>query len=129
EAGDGQSPSVSLSGGTKVGEKGHMLLGFEFQKTNAIRDCAAARDWCAESRGMFTNSQSSLIEANYGSPIIAIEGFEDMPARFQMANLRYNQFSSNGVIWEGYSDNRIDRPAPTTGFRLTQDGMDIEEFP
>src|SRR5690606_4604540 len=57
------------------------------------------------------------------------QGFEGQPARFQMANLRFNQFSSNGVIWEGYSDNRIDRPEPTTGYRFTQDGLGIEEFP
>src|SRR5690606_19701200 len=113
---------ISISGGTRVGEKGHALLSFEWQDQEAIRNCAEARSWCAESRDMFTNSQSSLIEANYASPIIPIEGFEGLPARFQMADVRFNQFSSNGVIWEGYSDNRIDRPAPTTGFRFTADG-------
>jgi outer membrane receptor protein involved in Fe transport len=128
EAGDGASPQISISGGTRLGSRGHALVGVEWQDQKAIRNCADARAWCAESRAMFTNSQSSLIEANYDSPVISIEGFEGLPARFQMADVRYNQFSPSGVLWEGYSDNRIDRPAPTTGYRFTSDGRDIEEF-
>jgi iron complex outermembrane receptor protein len=128
EAGDGGSPHASISGGMRIGEKGHGLLSFEWQNQTAIRDCAAARSWCAESRTMFTNSQSSLIESNYDQPIEPLLGFEGQPARFQMADMRFNQFSSNGVIYEGHSSLDPAVPVPSVGLRFTPDGTGIEEF-
>src|SRR5690606_6076281 len=56
EAGDGNAPHVSVSGGRSFfGGRGHGLFGAEWEKQSAIRDCAAARSWCAESRYLFTN--------------------------------------------------------------------------
>jgi outer membrane receptor protein involved in Fe transport len=129
EAGDGSSPHISGSYGTPLfGGRGHVLLGAEWQDTAPIRDCAAARDWCRESRTLFTNSASTLIEANYTSPIIPLPGYEGLPARFQMPNFRLNQFSPNGVIYENNTSLDTSAPPPTAGIRFTADGRDIEEF-
>jgi outer membrane receptor protein involved in Fe transport len=98
EAGDGASPTFSLSGGLPLfGGKGHLLLSAEWQKTAAIRDCADARDWCNDSRALFTNSsgtQSDLTAANQ-----ALVGYEGMPARFETANMRYEQRYSEGALY------------------------------
>src|SRR5690606_17176442 len=60
ETGDGGSPHVSISGGTSFFDgRAHGLFGVEWQDQSAIRDCAAARDWCRDSRFMFANSAGS----------------------------------------------------------------------
>src|SRR5690606_11094655 len=60
EPGDGSSPHVSISAGTPLfGGRGHILVGSEWQKTDAIQSCARARNWCNDSRTLFTNSSSS----------------------------------------------------------------------
>jgi outer membrane receptor protein involved in Fe transport len=120
EAGDGGSPHVSLSGGMPLfGGRGHMLLSAEWQKSNAIRNCAEARSWCAESRTMFTNNTGSGSDpSGLASPL---PGFEGLPARFEMANVRLSQFSPNGVIYHNNS-------SLTTGIRFSDDGTDYEEY-
>jgi outer membrane receptor protein involved in Fe transport len=130
EAGDGGSPHISASGGTPLfGGRGHVLVGAEWQDSAPIRDCAAARDWCRESRTLFTNSNSGLTEEGYGSPLVPLPGYENFPARFQMANMRFNQFSPNGVLYENNTSTDPNSPPPTSGYRFTADGTGIEEFP
>jgi outer membrane receptor protein involved in Fe transport len=129
EAGDGTSPHISASGGTPLfGGRAHVLFGAEWQDTAAIRDCAAARSWCRESRTMFTNSSSSLIEANYTSPVIPLPGYEGFPARFQMDNMRFSQFSPNGVIYENNTSLDLAAPPPSSGVRFTPNGRSVEDF-
>jgi outer membrane receptor protein involved in Fe transport len=129
EAGDGSSPHISGSFGTPLlGGRAHALIGVEWQDSAPIQDCAAARAWCRESRTLFLNSNSSLIEANYTSPIIPLPGYEGLPARFQMPNFRLNQYSPNGVIYENNTSLDLAAPPPTAGIRFTADGRDIEEF-
>jgi outer membrane receptor protein involved in Fe transport len=123
ERGDGGSPHVSLSGGMPLFEgRGHALLGVEWQETAAIQNCAAARDWCAASRTLFTNSANNL-DSN---PLAVLTGqrpgFTGFPGRFQLDNMRYSQFSPNGVVLI------TGQPNATTGFRLTDDGTGIEEY-
>jgi outer membrane receptor protein involved in Fe transport len=130
EAGDGSSPHISASGGTPLfGGRGHMLVGAEWQDQAPIRDCAAARDWCRESRTMFTNSASGLTETTYGSTLVPLPGYAGYPARFQMSNMRLNQFSPNGVIYENNTSLDLAAPPPTSGYRFTADGTGVEEFP
>jgi outer membrane receptor protein involved in Fe transport len=132
EAGDGGSPHISASGGLPLfGGRGHALLGVEWQRTSPILDCAAARDWCRESRTMLTNSASSLTEENYNQPLIPLLGYENYPARFQAENMRYSQFSPNGVIYSNLAPNAFNDPAnprPTSGVRFTADGTGVEPF-
>ena len=46
-----QSARFAISRQTRLfGGKGHLLISVEWQRPGAIRDCAAARDWCAQSR-------------------------------------------------------------------------------
>ena len=120
EAGDGNSPHVSVSGGTPfAGGKGHMLVGLEWQKQDAIRDCAAARSWCAESRAMFTNSAGLLTDP--AGVLAPLPGYEAFPARFEMANVRYSQFAPTGTI-------RFNNANVTSDYRFTPEGADVEEY-
>src|SRR5690606_28821957 len=122
EAGDGASPHVSVSGGMPLfGGRGHGLLSVEWQDQSAIRNCAAARDWCAESRSMFSNN--SNFNPQPDDAINPRPGFENYPARFEMQNVRYSQFSPNGAI---YSNS--DAADNTSGFRFTDDGIGVEEY-
>jgi outer membrane receptor protein involved in Fe transport len=121
EAGDGSSPHFSLSGGTPLfGGRGHVLLGLEWQKQNAIRDCAAARSWCAESRALFANN--SNLGTNPAAVASPVPGFENLPARFEMSNVRYSQFSPTAAIFHNNS-------TITSGYRFSDDGTDIIEYP
>ncbi len=102
EAGDGGSPHVSLSGGTPLfGGRGHVLFGAEWQKQDAIRDCAAARAWCSESRTLFTNTTAinNGSDTFYRGPVVATAGFEGYQGRFEMQNYRYSQFKPEGTIY------------------------------
>ncbi|MFO7324500.1 MAG: TonB-dependent receptor [Pseudomonadota bacterium] len=129
EAGDGDTRHIDIAAGRPFfGGRGHGLLSIEWEKTDPIYNCAAARSWCAESRTMLTNSTSSLIEANYDQPIVALPGYEGYPARFQMNNMRLSQFSPNGVLYENNTSTDPANPAPTSGYRFTADGRGIEEF-
>jgi outer membrane receptor protein involved in Fe transport len=129
EAGDGGSPHMSASGGMPLfGGRGHAVIGVEWQDQHAIRDCAAARDWCAHSRALFNNFavNAPLIPIPPTTPdpdavLTPLPGFENQPARFRMSNLRYSQFAPGGSIYSNSIDN-------TSGFRFTEDGRGIEEF-
>ena len=107
EPGDGSSPHISLSGGMPLfGGQGHLLLGAEWQKQSPIRDCAAARDWCAESRTLFNNTTSvntGNTAAFLRGPVEATVGFEGYPGRFEMQNYRYSQFKPAGTLYFGTS--------------------------
>lgn len=120
EAGDGASPSISIAGGTPLFDgKGHMLLSAEWQQTAAIRDCASARRWCAESRTLFTNgsgSQEDLTAAN--APFV---GYERLPARFEMSNVRYEQRWAEGALFHNDA-------LATSGFRFDASGANGTEY-
>jgi len=120
EAGDGGSPHVSIAGGKSFFDgRGHGLLSLEWQNSEAIRDCATARDWCSESRYLFTNSSGSTQDIL--GVVAPLPGFEDYPARFEMYNQRRSQFSPNGAVHHANS-------LLTTGYRFSADGTDVEEY-
>src|SRR5690606_37316782 len=123
EAGDGNSPHVALSGGgTLFNGRGHGLFGIEWQDTKAISDCAAARSWCAESRVLFNNfNGSGQIVGNTFTPQPG-PGFESLPARFEMANVRYSQYAPTGMLASTSTSN-------TSGIWLTPDGRDVYQQP
>ena len=54
---DGKDFHASAAGGFDfAGENGHLLIGGEYENSHAIGDCYTAREWCAQSYGVFTNS-------------------------------------------------------------------------
>ena len=119
-AGDGASPHIALSGGTPLfGGKGHILLGGEWQDQHAIRDCAAARDWCAQSRTMFSNTTGATTDP--AALLTPLPGFDGLPAHFEMSNVRYSQFAPTGTIYYGDA-------AVTTDYRFTPDGTDATQY-
>jgi outer membrane receptor protein involved in Fe transport len=117
EAGDGSSPHISLSGGTSLLEgRAHVLFGAEWQDQAAINNCAVARDWCAESRALFSNFTGSgqILNNTFGTQ----PGYEAYPARFEVSNVRYSQFSPTGVIASTSTAN-------TSGVYLSADGRNV----
>ena len=110
ERGDGGNPHISLSGGMKLfGGKGHLTGNVEWRDQQPIRDCAAARDWCAESRFLFSNSSGG--GAALTDPVTPQIGYEGLPRRFQLQNTRYSQFAPTGTIY-------VNNAATTTNYRF-----------
>jgi outer membrane receptor protein involved in Fe transport len=120
EAGDGSSPHLAVSGGTSMFDgRAHALFGVEWQKDYGIEDCATARRWCAESRALFTNNSGLGTDpAGVASPL---PGFEGLPARFEMNNVRFSQFAPTGTVLHNNS-------TITSGYRFTDAGTDIQEY-
>jgi len=59
--GDGESYHGSLTYGTSfAGDRGHIVVGGEYQKNNGIGDCSDVRGWCAESYDIYTNASTIL---------------------------------------------------------------------
>ncbi len=122
EAGDGGSPHFSLSGGTPLfGGRGHVLLGVGVAEARTpSSDCAEARDWCAESRALFTNS-SRLGATNPAG----------MPARCPASRT-----CRPASRWPTCATASSRPPARiyhnnanfTSGYRFTTDGTDVEEY-
>jgi outer membrane receptor protein involved in Fe transport len=55
--GDGKEYHASLAYGTGfAGGRGHIVIGGEYQKTDAIGICTDERNWCSTNYGMFTNT-------------------------------------------------------------------------
>ena len=123
EAGDGDSPHVSISAGMPFfGGRGHGLIGVEWQDTKAIRNCAAARSWCAESRSMLTNYDPfTSFGANVLDTFTPLPGYEDFPARFQMANVRRSQFAPTGTLY--FNNSNV-----TSNQRFNDSGTDLDEY-
>jgi len=54
--GDGNEYHASLAYGTGfAGGAGHIVLGGEYKKNDAIGICSTERDWCSQNYGLFTN--------------------------------------------------------------------------
>jgi outer membrane receptor protein involved in Fe transport len=121
EAGDGSSPHLSVSGGMPFfGGKAHGLFGIEWQDQKAIRDCATARDWCAESRALL-NNYTNFPGPQVDQTFTPTAGYEDYPARFQVANVRRSQFAPTGTLF--YNNANV-----TSNLMFNENGTDLEEY-
>jgi outer membrane receptor protein involved in Fe transport len=118
EHGDGGNKHVSLAGGKKLFDgRAHILASAEWQKQEGINDCAAARDWCNESRGLFVNSANpNLAPGSLFEPLLP-----NMPLRFEADNLRRSQWSENSAI-------SLDDFAATSGYKFNDAGTDIVPY-
>jgi outer membrane receptor protein involved in Fe transport len=101
EAGDGTNYHFGLGAGTAfAGGRGHVVFGADYQKNNAINDCAAARDWCAESWGVLSNGGSGF--ENHGDSWVTPTVTPLVPGAPQnmiVSGLRVNQANKYGVVY------------------------------
>ena len=68
--GDGGDYHASIAFGHGfANDRGHFVVGGEYEKTDAIGICSQVRDWCAQSYGLFTNTNYNTPGAvGYGQP-------------------------------------------------------------
>ena len=123
EVGDGGKKHIALSGGTSLLDgRGHLIIGGEWEDDSAIYGCGG-RGWCESSSTLLSNGNIFL---QPGSTFQALTGFENYPSRFHATNVRYSQWSPNGVI-----ATTSTTPNATTGLRFAPDGtgkLGIEEY-
>jgi iron complex outermembrane receptor protein len=107
--GDGDDYHAGLAGGMPLfGGRGHIVVGGEFQKSEAIRNCVTARDWCARGVGIFRNGPGGDFFDTQPSPHLYPQTIPGWPQHNIVEGLRRNQINTNGVIF-----NRT-AGAPTT---------------
>lgn len=95
EDGDGGNTRIGLAGGTSFAEgRGHIVLGGEFQKMNAIQSCADARGWCGQGRGLYTNTTGFF----GGTSDTFTPNIPGQPHYIVTQGLREQQLSRSGVI-------------------------------
>jgi iron complex outermembrane recepter protein len=117
EQGDGDNYRLGLAGGTAFADgRGHVVVGGEYQKMNAIQSCADSRDWCAEGNGLYTNSNFFGPAGQTFTPNIA-----GQPHYMVVSGLRENQLSRSGVIFNN-------TPDATTASQFNAAGTDIIPF-
>jgi outer membrane receptor protein involved in Fe transport len=79
--GDGEDYHASLVYGTRVGERGHLVIGGEYQNKKEIGNCSEVRLWCAEGWDIFTNDGDILPDSSLtgydipGSPTYGLPNF------------------------------------------------------
>jgi len=121
--GDGKGWHGSLVYGTRLGDRGHLVIGGEYEKRKGIGDCAEVRNWCAEGWDIFVN-------ANNVMPDGSLSGY-DRPGTFG-----YGQ--PNFIIGPGskqaFNDargvvrNRPPANPAARNLRFTEDGTGIVQF-
>ncbi len=89
-------------------------IGGEWQDTNAIRNCAEARDWCAESRALFTNSAN--LGTNPNALLTPLPGYEELAGTLRECRTCASaSIRANGAIFHNNT-------AATGGFQFSADG-------
>lgn len=116
--GDGDNYHVGVAGGSSFAkDRGHFVVGGEYQQSDAIQSCSDARDWCGAGTGLFSNNAAFAF--GVGAPYTPkIPG---QPANIIVSNLRQNQVSHNGVIFNN-------TPGATTTSGFNNAGTDIIPF-
>lgn len=121
--GDGKDYHASLVYGTRVGSRGHLVFGGEYQKKEGIGDCSDVRLWCAEGWDLFDNDGDILPNGRTtgyrqpGSPTYGQPNFIIAPNSKQAFNDR------RGVV-----RNRGPANPAARNYRFTDDGTGIVQF-
>ena len=122
--GDGKNRHASLTWGSSFGgDRGHVVIGGEYQKQDGIGDCSKVRLWCAESWDIYVNSNVILPGGGVsgynvaGSPGDPLPNFVVGPGSKQAFNDR------RGVV----RDRAPAAPA-ARNIRFTDDGKGIIQF-
>ena len=81
QRGDDANQFVSFAAGTKVGERGHIVIAAEYENNEGLGDCYAARKWCAQERSIVGNTPagtrgqpSSIITSDVHASTVAPGG-------------------------------------------------------
>ncbi len=107
QRGDGDNHHLGIATGTSLFEgRGHLILGAEYQNSQSIDDCAAARKWCRQSNGFLLNGGSGFEVLGAGGVRPSYQGGFNAPPlnpawpqRVRVADLRVNQVNEYGVIY------------------------------
>jgi outer membrane receptor protein involved in Fe transport len=116
--GDGDNYHFGVAGGSGFGDdRGHFVIGAEYQQQDVIQSCSEAREWCSESRGTFGNNAGFSFAT--GVPYTP-----KIPGQVEQnitTNLRQNQSSHTAVIFNN-------TPGATTTSQFNAAGTDIVPF-
>jgi outer membrane receptor protein involved in Fe transport len=121
--GDGEGWHGSLVYGTRIGDRGHLVLGGEYEKKEGIGDCFKVRLWCAEGWDVYTNANNILPDGSPsghnlpGTPGYGQPNFIIGPGSRQAFN------DPRGVV-----RNRGPAPQEARNWRFTDDGTGIVQF-
>ncbi len=98
--GDGDNFHLGVAGGSEFsGGRGHFVIGGEFEKQDAITNCADARDWCARGTGIFSNGSGGGPFDPIPSPHPYTPTVAGLPQNVILSGLRRSQVSRTGVIF------------------------------
>lgn len=121
--GDGEGWHGSLVYGTRVGDRGHLVVGGEYEKKEGIGDCSEVRLWCAEGWDVYTNANNVLPNGSLsgynlpGTPGYGLPNFIIGPGSRQAFN------DPRGVV-----RNRGPANPAARNYRFTDDGTGIVQF-
>jgi outer membrane receptor protein involved in Fe transport len=118
--GDGDNEHFGIAWGRDLfGDRGHLIVGGEFQTQDGIRDCATARDWCARGLGNFSNGTGGGAFDPIPNPHPYVQTIPGQPQNIIMENLRYPA-SFSGFVFNN--------TAAGTDFRINDAGTDVVPF-
>jgi iron complex outermembrane receptor protein len=121
--GDGEGWHGSLVYGTRVGDRGHLVIGGEYEKREGIGDCFEVRLWCAEGWDVYVNANTILPDGTIsghdlpGTPGYGLPNYIIGPGSRQAYN------DPRGVV-----RNRPPAPLEARNWRFTDDGTGIVQF-
>lgn len=121
--GDGEDYHASLVYGTRIGDRGHIVIGGEYQKKQGIGDCSENREWCAEGWDVFVNANNVLLDGSasgYDRP--GTPGY-GQPHYIIGPNSKQAFNDARGVV-----RNRAPAPLAARNIRFTDDGTGIVQF-
>jgi len=96
--GDGGDIHGSAAYGTKLGDRGHIIFGGEYEDAKSIGRCSEVRAWCRDAAAVFTNPNYAATPAGAlfpGSPAIPANG---QPHYVIGSNARISNTSGTGVF-------------------------------